>query len=92
MSRTPCRSSFFGIGSMPHSGMPGPPDRAGIAQDHDMIRRNVEVGIVHRFVHLVVAVEHERRPGMLQQARLGGRRLDHASVGSEIAVKDRGAA
>jgi hypothetical protein len=25
MSRTPCFSSFFGIGSMPHSGMPGPP-------------------------------------------------------------------
>ena len=25
MSRTPCASSFFGIGSMPHSGMPGPP-------------------------------------------------------------------
>jgi hypothetical protein len=25
MSRTPCCRSFFGIGSMPHSGMPGPP-------------------------------------------------------------------
>ncbi len=25
MSRTPCFSSFFGIGIMPHSGMPGPP-------------------------------------------------------------------
>jgi hypothetical protein len=25
MSRTPCFSSFFGIGSWPHSGMPGPP-------------------------------------------------------------------
>jgi hypothetical protein len=25
MSRSPIFSSFFGIGSMPHSGMPGPP-------------------------------------------------------------------
>ena len=25
MSRTPAFTSFFGIGSMPHSGMPGPP-------------------------------------------------------------------
>jgi hypothetical protein len=25
MSRTPFLSSFFGIGSCPHSGMPGPP-------------------------------------------------------------------
>ena len=25
MSRTPCFSSFCGSGSMPHSGMPGPP-------------------------------------------------------------------
>ena len=25
MSRTPCFTSFFGMGSMPHSGMPGPP-------------------------------------------------------------------
>ena len=25
MSRTPWASSFFGIGTWPHSGMPGPP-------------------------------------------------------------------
>ncbi len=25
MSRTPCFRSFFGIGSCPHSGMPGAP-------------------------------------------------------------------
>ena len=25
MSLTPCFTSFFGIGSMPHSGKPGPP-------------------------------------------------------------------
>src|ERR1700736_460985 len=70
----------------------GTTDWACIAQDHDMIWGNRKVEIVYRFLHLVVTVEHERRPGMLKQARLRGRRLHHTSVGSEIAVKDRGAA
>ena len=39
MSRTPCFSSFFGIGSMPHSGMPGAAERAGVPQHEHVVRR-----------------------------------------------------
>ena len=68
MSRTPCFSSFFGIGSMPHSGMPGPPMRPGVAQHEHVVRRDVEVVVVDRRLHRRIVVEDERRPGVLAEA------------------------
>ena len=43
MSRTPALSSFFGIGSMPHSGMPGPPFGPAFLQHQHMVGRDVEI-------------------------------------------------
>ena len=84
--------SFFGIGSMPHSGMPGPPIGPALRSTMTWSGVTSRSRIVHRLRHLVIGVEHDRRAGMLQQARLGGRRLDHAAVRREVAVEDRGAA
>ena len=46
MSRTPCFSSFCGIGTMPHSGMPGAALRAGIAQHDHVVLGDVGVLVV----------------------------------------------
>ena len=67
MSRTPCFTSFFGIGSMPHSGMPGPPCGPGIAQDQHSVGGDVEIVAVDRFLHRRIVVEHQRRAGVLQE-------------------------
>src|SRR3954462_3581958 len=57
--------------------------RAGVAQDQDMIGRDVEIGIVDRLLHRRIIVEHQRRAGMPQEARLARRGLDDAAVGRE---------
>ena len=60
MSRTPCFSSFFGIGSWPHSGMPGRAVRAGVLQHQHRVRVDVEVRVVDARGHVVVVLEHHR--------------------------------
>ena len=69
MSRTPCLRSFFGTGSMPHSGMPGPPERAGVAQHQHRVGVAVEVVAVDARRHVVVVVEHHRLAGVLENLR-----------------------
>ena len=74
MSRTPCLTSFFGIGSIPHSGMPGrraDPRCAGRARGSRSRRdRRVDARL-----EIGVVVEDQRRPGMLQEFRRRRRRL-----------------
>ncbi len=52
-----------------------------------MIGGDVEIGIVDRLLHRGIVVEHQRRSGVLEEARLAGGRLDHAAVGREIALE-----
>ena len=72
MSRTPCLSSFLGIGSMPHSGMPGPPTGPAFCSTSTWSARHLEIVAIDPFRHLVVVAEDQRRPGMLEETRLGG--------------------
>ncbi len=55
------------MGSMPHSGMPGPPCGAGVAWDHDVFRRHVQVFVVHRGLHAGVVVEDTSAGGGVLQ-------------------------
>ena len=92
MSRTPVASSFFGIGSWPHSGMPGAPSGPACFSTSTESVVTVERGIVDARRHVVVVGEHDRGPGVLQQARLRRRGLDHRAVGREVAAQHREAA
>ena len=92
MSRTPGLSSFFGIGSMPHSGMPGPPLGPEFLQHQHMVRRDLEIVAVDLARHVVVVLEHQRRTAVLEQPRIGGGRLHHAAARREIAGEHRGGA
>ena len=65
MSRTPCFSSFFGIGRLPHSGMPGAPTGPALRSTSTLSSVTVEIGIVDRTVHLRRAVEHDGRADVL---------------------------
>ncbi len=68
---------------------PRPALRARVAQDQHVIGRHVEIGIVDRLLHRGIVVEHQREPGMLEETRLAGARLDHAAVRREIALQHR---
>ena len=65
MSRTPCASSFFGIGSWPHSGMPGAPSGPASCSTSTESVVTVKRGIVDARGHVVVVVEHDRRARVL---------------------------
>ena len=54
-----------------------------------MVRRDVEIVAVDRGLHRRIVVEHQRRPGVLQELRLAGGRLDDAAVGREVAAQHR---
>ena len=66
----PARSSFFGIGSCPHSGIPGAPCGPAFFNTSTEFSSTIEVGIVDPGGHVVVVLEHHRRPGMLVQLRV----------------------
>ena len=68
MSRTPCARSFLGIGSMPHSGMPGRAERAGILEHQDGVGRHGERRIVDAGLEVVVVLEDHRAPRVLRAA------------------------
>ena len=60
MSVTPSRSSFGGIGSCPHSGIPGPPLGPPFWSTSTVSASTVEVGVVDAREQVVAVVEHER--------------------------------
>ena len=64
----------------------------GIAQDQDVVRRHVEIGIVDARDHVLDRLEHHGPAGMRQQGRGGGRMLDDRSARREIAAQHRHAA
>jgi len=82
MSRTPAPSSFFGIGSWPHSGMPGAPCGRHFAARY-AVGVDRKQGIVDARRHVVVVAEHYRAAGVFQQPRLHRRRLITA-VGCQV--------
>ena len=89
MSRTPCCSSFFGIGSWPHSGRPGAPCGPALCSTSTLSLSTTSVGIVDARGHVVVVLEHHGRPGMAREMRLHRRRLDHRAVRREVAAQHR---
>ena len=74
MSRTPCFSSFFGIGSWPHSGMPGPPSGPALLQHQHRVLVDRQRRVVDARRHVVVVVEHHRRAGVPAAAAARPRR------------------
>src|SRR6184192_4677157 len=84
MSRTPACTNFFGIGSMPHSGMPGPP--LGPAFLSTMTWSGVgKIVTLDLARHVVVVLERERGPAMLEKALIRRRRLHHAAARRKVA-------
>ena len=92
MSRTPCSSSFLGIGSMPHSGMPGPPRGPALRRTRTESGVTSNVWVVDAGVHVVVVLEDDRGASVGQQVWRRRGVLDDGSVGGEGAVEDRQAA
>ena len=89
MSVTPWASSFFGIGTCPHSGMPGPPRGPELRSTSTVSARDVERRIVD------ARLRRRRRPrtrapgrdGASSAAR-GGALLDHRAARREAAAQD----
>ncbi len=92
MSRTPCASSFFGIGNWPHSGMPGAPSGPAFCSTSTESAVTGECGIVDARGHVVVVGEDDRGSGVLEQSRLRRGGLDHRAIRREIAAQHREAA
>ena len=92
MSRTPCPNSRFGIGSMPHSGMPGPPFGPAFFKHQDMVGRDVEIVAFDLAHHVVIVLEGDHFAAVLEEALVGGRRLDDAALRREVALEHRGRA
>ena len=57
-----------------------------------MVGRDVEIVALDLARHVIVVLERERRPAMLQEALLGGGRLHHAAARREIAGEHGGRA
>ena len=93
MSRTPCASSFLGIGSMPHSGMPGPPSGPAFCSTSTESGVTGSVRIVDPRFEVVVVAEDDGRPGVAAAAadRDGGV-LDDRALRREVAAQHRDAA
>src|SRR4051812_44614327 len=60
--------------------------RPRIAQDENVVFGDVEIGIIDRLLHRRIVIEHQRRPGMLEEARRTGGGFYDAAVGREIAL------
>src|SRR6516164_622448 len=85
MSRTPCLTSFVGIGSIPHSGMPGPPCGPALRRISTWSAVTSRSGSSIAFF----IDGYQRGPGMPEETRLAGGRFDDAAVGREIALQHR---
>ena len=86
MSSTPAAASRAGIGTWPHSGMPGTPTGPAPPSTSTLSPVTSSVGVVDALAHLVVGREHDRRAAMAKQSRRCGRGLEQASVGRERAA------
>ena len=58
--------------------------RAGVAQDHHVLGRDIEVRVVNGFFHARVIVKHKCRAGVFEEVRRAGAGLDHATVRRQI--------
>ena len=59
--------------------------RAGVAQDHHVVGRDIQVRVVDGFFHARVIVKHQRRAGVLEEVRRAGAGLDDATIGRQVA-------
>ena len=64
-------------------------ERSGILQHQHRVGRHRQIRIVDPRLQVVVVAEHDRRAGVLQQPRLGGRVLDDRAVRREVAAQHR---
>ena len=92
MSRTPCLQQLLRNRQHAPFRHAGAADRAGILHHQDGVGRDVEAFVVDARQQVVVAVEHDRRAGMLMEPRVGGGGLDDRAVGREVAAQDHNAA
>ena len=92
MSVTPFCRSFFGIGSCPHSGMPGPPSGPAFLSTSTLSASTSRSGSSMRADKVVVVFEDDGLALVAMQPRIRGRRLDHRAVGTKVAAQDREAA
>ena len=67
MSLTPWASRYLGIGSIPYSGMPGPPSGPAPRSTSTESGGHAERRVVDPLLHLRVAVEDHRGPGVREQ-------------------------
>src|SRR5450830_689283 len=87
MSRTPCWTSFFGTGSIPHSGMPGPPSGPPFLSTSNAGSVHVEIVAVDARGHVVVVLEYHGAAGVLEQLGARGADLDHGAVRCQVATQ-----
>ncbi len=87
MSLTPCGRELLRDRQVARLGHPRRADRAGVAQDEDVVGRHVEVGCVDPRREVVERVEDDRAAGVLEQARRRRRLLDDRAARREVAAQ-----
>ena len=83
---------FFRDGELAPFGHAGSADGAGVAEDEDGVRGDVEVHVFDGGFHVGVGVEDEGGAGVGAEVRGGGGVFDDGAVGAEVAAEDGGAA
>ena len=87
MSETPFASSLAGIGRWPHSGIPGAPTGPAFRSTITLEASQSSSGVVDARGEVVDVVEHERRPLVREERRVGRGDLHHRAVGAQVAVE-----
>ena len=80
MSRTPCPSSRLRDRQHAPFRHAGAALGAGVLQHQDVVGRDVEIVALDLAHHVVVVLERDRLAAVLEEALVGGRRLDDAAV------------
>ncbi len=73
----------------PPLGETWPAKRPGIAQNHHMVGRDIEIFIINRLFHFRIAVKHQGRTLMIAEPFITGSRFDHRPVRAQIATQNR---
>ena len=92
MSVTPWRRSLAGIGSWPHSGMPGPPFGPAVLEHEHRVRVDRQVLVVDVLEQLGARLEDVGAAAVGEQLLAGRGALDDGAAGRERAAQDDDAA
>ncbi len=66
--------------------------RAGIFQHQDVVGRDIEIVALDLAHHVVVVLKRNGLAALLEEALVGGGRLDDAAIGREVALEHGGGA